>query len=92
MGQGGGLPRLPVGVGWPGTSLPFIASVDCAALPRAEGLPLPEDGSLLFFLHHEHDLLAPLNTDEQESARWSTTSGRRTTGARSSASAGTARR
>lgn len=58
-GQDGGLPRLPVGVGWPGGEigfpLPFIASVDCAALPRAEGLPLPADGSLLFFLHHEED-------------------------------------
>lgn len=59
VGQGGGLPRLPVGMGWPGSEigspLPFIASVDCAALPRAEGLPLPADGSLLFFLHHEED-------------------------------------
>jgi hypothetical protein len=44
---------------WPrsgnGTPLPFIASFDCAALPRAERLPLPADGSLLFFLHHEDD-------------------------------------
>lgn len=59
VGQAGGLPRLPVGMGWPGSEigspLPFIASVDCAALPRAEGLPLPADGSLLFFLHHEED-------------------------------------
>ncbi|WP_189222452.1 DUF1963 domain-containing protein [Saccharothrix coeruleofusca] len=59
VGQDGGLPRLPVGMGWPGSEigspLPFIASVDCAALPRAEGLPLPVDGSLLFFLHHEED-------------------------------------
>jgi hypothetical protein len=29
--------------------LPFIASFDCAALPRVEDLPLPADGSLLFF-------------------------------------------
>ncbi|MGE7059807.1 DUF1963 domain-containing protein [Staphylococcus hominis] len=43
---------------WPGDDypLPFIGSVDCAALPRAEGLDLPTDGSLLFFLHHEEDM------------------------------------
>ncbi len=58
VGQTGGLPRLPVGVEWPGGGfpLPFIGSVDCAALPRAEGLGLPADGSLLFFLHHEEDM------------------------------------
>ncbi|MFJ8966024.1 DUF1963 domain-containing protein [Lentzea sp. NPDC102401] len=59
IGQLGGLPRLPVGVEWPGGEsypLPFIGSVDCAALPRAEGLALPEDGSLLLFLHHEEDM------------------------------------
>ncbi len=39
-----------------GCPLPFIGSVDCAALPRADGLDLPEDGSLLFFLHHEEDM------------------------------------
>ncbi|MCX2951366.1 DUF1963 domain-containing protein [Lentzea sp. NEAU-D7] len=57
-GQFGGLPELPVGVKWPGGDypLPFIGSVDCAALPRAEGLDLPADGSLLFFLHHEEDM------------------------------------
>lgn len=57
-GQFGGLPRLPVGVEWPGGGdpLPFIGSVDCAALPRTEGLGLPADGSLLFFLHHEEDM------------------------------------
>ncbi|WP_330276354.1 YwqG family protein [Lentzea sp. NBC_00516] len=59
VGQLGGLPRLPVGVEWPGGEsypLPFIGSVDCAALPRVEGLALPEDGSLLLFLHHEEDM------------------------------------
>jgi hypothetical protein len=59
VGQGGGIPLLPVGMEWPSregwTPLPFIASFDCAALPRVEGLPLPTDGSLLFFLHHEDD-------------------------------------
>jgi hypothetical protein len=57
-GQLGGLPRLPVGMKWPGGDypLPFIGSVDCAALPRAEGLGLPTDGSLLFFLNHEEDM------------------------------------
>ncbi|SER00102.1 hypothetical protein SAMN05216188_10725 [Lentzea xinjiangensis] len=48
---------------------PFIASVGCAALPRVEGLPLPEDGSLLFFLHHEWDLLDPLGPGEPKHAR-----------------------
>ncbi|WP_051765358.1 DUF1963 domain-containing protein [Saccharothrix syringae] len=71
VGQDGGLPRLPVGVKWPssesGLPLPFIASIDCAALPRAEGLPLPADGSLLFFLHHENDYEDPL--DESGYAR-----------------------
>ncbi|CCH32688.1 YwqG family protein [Actinosynnema sp. NPDC047251] len=73
VGQRGGLPRLPVGAEWPsdgsGSPLPFVASVDCAVLPRVGGLPLPEDGSLLFFLHHENDLLAPLGTDVPEFAR-----------------------
>ncbi|MFJ2082799.1 DUF1963 domain-containing protein [Micromonospora chokoriensis] len=55
-GQFGGLPRLPVGTDWPSDGvgpLPFIFSVDCAALPRVDGLGLPADGSLLFFLNHE---------------------------------------
>ncbi|MGW2145454.1 DUF1963 domain-containing protein [Nonomuraea bangladeshensis] len=69
VGRKGGLPRLPVGTEWPtdrdGFALPFIASVDCAALPRAEGLPLPADGSLLLFLRYEEDLLAPFSPDEQ---------------------------
>ncbi|WP_394618642.1 DUF1963 domain-containing protein [Lentzea sp. JNUCC 0626] len=73
MGQFGGVPRLPVGVEWPssanGSPLPFVASVDCALLPRAEGLALPEDGTLLFFLQHEDDLFAPLTADEPEFAR-----------------------
>lgn len=58
VGQFGGLPELPAGMEWPGDEypLPFIGSVDCAALPRAEGLDLPADGSLLFFLHHEEDI------------------------------------
>ncbi|GLY97251.1 DUF1963 domain-containing protein [Actinoplanes sp. NBRC 103695] len=65
VGQVGGLPRLPVGVEWPGGSfpLPFVGSVDCAALPRAEGFGLPEDGSLLFFLHHEEDIEEYPTTD-----------------------------
>ncbi|QFZ17749.1 DUF1963 domain-containing protein [Saccharothrix syringae] len=69
VGQAGGLPRLPVGTEWPtdgnGYALPFIASVDCAALPRVEGLPLPTDGSLLLFLQYEEDSLEPFSPDEQ---------------------------
>ncbi|MFD4669633.1 DUF1963 domain-containing protein [Lentzea sp. NPDC058450] len=64
-GRMGGLPLLPAGVDWPGGEfpLPFIGSVDCAALPRAEGLDLPADGSLLFFLHHEEDMEEHPSTD-----------------------------
>ncbi|MGI5152995.1 DUF1963 domain-containing protein [Plantactinospora sp. CA-294935] len=60
VGQFGGLPRLPVGMDWPfagASPLPFIFSVDCAALPRVDGFGLPVDGSLLFFLDHEEDHL-----------------------------------
>ncbi|MFD4638044.1 DUF1963 domain-containing protein [Lentzea sp. NPDC058436] len=73
VGQKGGLPRLPVGAEWPGSAngspLPFIASIDCAALPRAEGLPLPADGSLLFFLHHEDDVEDEAHTSVPVHAR-----------------------
>ncbi|MET9227788.1 DUF1963 domain-containing protein [Lentzea sp. NPDC003310] len=64
-GRMGGLPLLPVGADWPGGDfpLPFIGSVDCATLPRAEGLDLPADGSLLFFLHHEEDMEEHPSTD-----------------------------
>ncbi|SNY68392.1 DUF1963 domain-containing protein [Paractinoplanes atraurantiacus] len=61
VGQFGGAPRLPVGVDWPsadGSPLPFVFSVDCAALPRVDGFALPAGGSLLFFLDHEKDHLA----------------------------------
>ena len=56
VGQMGGLHRLPEGMPWPARGsmpLPFIASFDCAARPRVDDLPLPADGSLLFFLHHD---------------------------------------
>jgi hypothetical protein len=55
-GQRGGLPRLPVDMPWPASPsgpLPFVASLDCAAVPRVDDLALPADGSLLFFLHHD---------------------------------------
>ncbi|GIJ45361.1 hypothetical protein Val02_22470 [Virgisporangium aliadipatigenens] len=61
VGRSGGLPRLPVETEWPTVEedgralpLPFVASLNCAALPRVDSLPLPPDGSLLFFLEHEH--------------------------------------
>ena len=50
-----------MGVDWPSAGagpLPFIFSVDCAALPRVDGFGLPADGSLLFFLDHAEDHLA----------------------------------
>lgn len=72
VGKLGGLPPLPVGMKWPsfrGYPLPFVASFDCAALPRLDGLELPEDGSLLIFLHHEDAADADSIDDEQEHAR-----------------------
>ncbi|MFD9700311.1 DUF1963 domain-containing protein [Lentzea sp. NPDC059081] len=71
-GQLGGLPRLPAGLEWPRADsypLPFIGSVDCAALPRVDGLPLPEDGTLLFFLHHEEDMEGQPHEGASEYAR-----------------------
>jgi hypothetical protein len=67
VGQFGGSPRLPVGLEWPlagGGRLPFVFSVDCAALPRIDGFGLPADGSLLFFLDHEKDHLASASGDQ----------------------------
>jgi hypothetical protein len=72
VGRSGGLPRLPVGMEWPSAEcgpLPFVAALDCAALPRVDGLALPEDGSLLFFLHHEWAYDAFSVTGEQQFAR-----------------------
>ncbi|MDX2600649.1 DUF1963 domain-containing protein [Streptomyces caniscabiei] len=51
-GRLGGLPPMPEGE--PVPDLPFLASVDLAALPPgATGLPLPADGTLLFFADTE---------------------------------------
>ncbi|MGW4873932.1 DUF1963 domain-containing protein [Streptomyces chartreusis] len=72
VGRSGGLPLLPVGLEWPSSEygpLPFIASFDCAALPKVDGLALPADGSLLLFLHHEWAYDAFSIVDEQEFAR-----------------------
>ncbi|MFD2029077.1 DUF1963 domain-containing protein [Promicromonospora aerolata] len=73
VGRTGGLPRLPVGMPWPttdpGVPLPFVASFDCAALPRVDGLPLPLDGSLLVFLHHEDAYDTDRRSEEQQFAR-----------------------
>ncbi|MBQ0977461.1 DUF1963 domain-containing protein [Micromonospora sp. M61] len=73
VGRAGGLPQLPVGMPWPtdpeGYPLPFIASFDCAALPRVERLPLPSDGSLLVFLHHEEDYDVCERSGEQQYGR-----------------------
>ncbi|GAA2736726.1 DUF1963 domain-containing protein [Actinocorallia aurantiaca] len=71
VGRFGGAPRLPVDEDWPSDGigrLPFVFSVDCAALPRVDGFGLPADGSLLFFLDHENDHLASA-TGEQGYAR-----------------------
>ncbi|MFC8537478.1 DUF1963 domain-containing protein [Streptomyces sp. NPDC057249] len=58
VGQLGGAPGLPVGMAWPSAGdvpLPLLLSVDCGALPRVDGLGLPVDGTLLFFVHQERD-------------------------------------
>ncbi|WP_345962558.1 DUF1963 domain-containing protein [Streptomyces sp. BRB040] len=58
VGRMGGLPRLPVGMEWPSAGdipLPLLLSVDCGALPGADGFDLPVDGTLLFFVHQERD-------------------------------------
>jgi hypothetical protein len=67
-GQFGGLPSLPVGQDWPSAGdaeLPFVFSVDCAALPAVDGSALPTGGSLLFFLDHEADHLAGADGDQR---------------------------
>ncbi|WP_159104604.1 DUF1963 domain-containing protein [Plantactinospora sp. BB1] len=72
VGQSGGLPRLPAGAEWPSNGenpLPFVASLDCAALPKIEKLPLPVDGSLLFFLDHEGAFDAMCSGHDEEYAR-----------------------
>ncbi|WP_345591660.1 DUF1963 domain-containing protein [Streptomyces marokkonensis] len=43
---------------WPSagdTPLPLLLSVDCGALPRVDGIDLPADGTLLFFVDQEMD-------------------------------------
>ncbi|GIE36149.1 hypothetical protein Ait01nite_091940 [Actinoplanes italicus] len=67
-GRSGGLPRLAVGREWPSAGdaqLPFVFSVDCAALPPVDGSALPAGGSLLFFLDHEEDHLAGAEGDHR---------------------------
>jgi uncharacterized protein YwqG len=54
VGRIGGAPALPADAEWPEWPgrgpLDFLASVDCAALPREFlSIPLPEAGTLLFF-------------------------------------------
>lgn len=59
VGYAGGRPMLPDEVEWPAlgpgyvadASLEFVAAVDCAALPvGALDIPMPDMGTLLFFL------------------------------------------
>ncbi|MER6504796.1 DUF1963 domain-containing protein [Streptomyces sp. NPDC001455] len=46
----GGLPRLPEGMEWPDSDHPHLATIDCAALPRAVlDIDLPQDGHLVLF-------------------------------------------
>ncbi len=72
VGQRSGQPRLPAGMEWLVTgskALPFVASFDCAALPQVDDLPLPVDGSLLFFLDHEEAVEADSLQQAQSYAR-----------------------
>ncbi|ANZ41288.1 hypothetical protein BBK82_40290 [Lentzea guizhouensis] len=64
VGQRGGTPRHAVD-----TRLPFVASFDCAALPEVDDLPLPADGTLLFFLDHEEAIEADSEEEAQSYAR-----------------------
>lgn len=60
VGRLGGLPRLPAGAPWPvweghGPLSP-LAALDCAALPAARlDIPLPDAGTLLFFVFRGED-------------------------------------
>ncbi|WP_053763518.1 DUF1963 domain-containing protein [Streptomyces sp. AS58] len=60
VGHLGGLPELPKNTPWPvwqERPLTLLASLDCALLPRTElDIPLPEDGTLLFFRFQGSDL------------------------------------
>ncbi|MBE1492078.1 YwqG family protein [Plantactinospora soyae] len=73
VGQFGGMPHLPAGMPWPsvspGAPLAFMASLDCAALPRIAGFALPEAGSLLFFLSPTAAFESCSVADEQKFAR-----------------------
>ncbi|MFF6981394.1 DUF1963 domain-containing protein [Streptomyces sp. NPDC008343] len=66
VGYLGGLPDLPKVVPWPmwrGRPLPFQASLDCALLPgHALDIPLPEDGTLLFFCY----VTGELDADDED--------------------------
>lgn len=61
VGQFGGDPLLPADAEWPvgpshfgGRPIPFIASIDCAALPPGGlDIAVPEDGCLLFFAEND---------------------------------------
>jgi len=72
-GRFGGMPHLPAGTPWPsiwpGAPLAFMASLDCAALPRIAGFALPEAGSLLFFLASAEAVESCSIADEQKFAR-----------------------
>ncbi|GAA2692061.1 YwqG family protein [Actinoplanes palleronii] len=72
-GRFGGLPHLPADIAWPcirpGVPLPYLAAVDCAALPRIAGFALPAGGSLLFFLSPEAAMSSCSIPEEQQFAR-----------------------
>ncbi|WP_285559269.1 DUF1963 domain-containing protein [Actinoplanes regularis] len=64
VGRFGGLPPLSEQV-----PLTFMASLDCAALPRVAGFVLPEAGTLLFYLLAAAAVEACSIADEQRFAR-----------------------
>ncbi|WP_194926595.1 YwqG family protein [Catenulispora pinisilvae] len=71
----GGVPRLPADAGWPRWEghgpLGFVASVDCAAAAEAGALDIawPKDGTLLFFLYGEAELIDIDKPETQAGAR-----------------------
>ncbi|WUI58822.1 YwqG family protein [Micromonospora zamorensis] len=66
------MPELPPDLPWPAGlrgPLPFVASFDCATLPKVDGLALPPDGTLLIFLDHESAYDTCDRDEEQQYAR-----------------------
>ena len=69
----GGLPTLPSNLSWPhyeelGYEFPmtFVGQFDCASLPRLEGCPIPEKGTLFFFFDFAFHYLRGQSSEEKK--------------------------